>query len=294
MSFFDTEAGVRLTVFAGIFIAMAVWEVLGHCRTLRCSRKRWVTNLSVLGLDVLVQRLTLPISLVGFATMLDDNGWGLCNWLEAPQWLAVPLAVITLDLAVYLQHRFFHWVPWLWQVHMAHHADLDFDLTTGLRFHPIEILLSILWKLSVVLVVGASPLAVLLFELLLNGTAMFNHGNVSLPQRVEAVVRPLLVTPDMHRVHHSVERTEANSNFGFCLSWWDRLFATYRSESAAGNQAMRIGLSHLQSCEDQSLLWVLALPFRASGGGYERAATKTVTETKDHLPVHIEPKEREC
>ena len=261
------ELTSRLGSFALVFAAMALWEQVAEKRERRCGRpQRWTANLSISVLDALLVRLVFPLTLAGVAVFAESAGWGLLNRLEVPPALAVVLVVIVLDATVYGQHVVFHAVPALWRLHMVHHADVDFDLTTGIRFHPIEILLSMVLKMALVLLLGAPALATVIFEVLLNASSMFNHGNVSLPPRTERVVRWLLVTPDMHRVHHSVERAEANSNFGFCLSWWDRLAGTYRERPAAGDK-LEIGLRHLQG-EKQDLMWLLGLPFRGQTGGY--------------------------
>ena len=268
------EMGVRLGVFAAVFALMAIWEILAERRARRCSRRRrWLANLGLVVLDAAVVRLVFPLTLVGAAMMAEAHGSGLLPGLSVPPVVALSASVIVLDLALYLQHVLFHAVPALWRLHMVHHADLDFDLTTGLRFHPLEIVLSLALKIGVVVLLGAPPLAVLIFEALLNGTSLFNHGNVSLPAKLDMATRWLLVTPDMHRVHHSVERVEANSNFGFCLSWWDRLLGTYRQSPEAGHDGMQIGLSHLQSRANQSLPWLLALPFRGTTGAYPLSDT---------------------
>lgn len=219
---------VRLGVFAAMFAAMALWEGTAPARPLRLSRaSRWKANLGLALASTLLARAALPLTAVALAVLGAKEGWGLLNRVDLPLWAEVALAVVALDLVVYFQHVLFHAVPVLTRLHAVHHADPDFDLTTGIRFHPLEIVLSAAIKLAAVAALGASPLAVLLFEVLLNATAMFNHANASLPSSVERFVRALLVTPDMHRTHHSVVEAERNSNYGFCLSAWDRLFGTY-------------------------------------------------------------------
>jgi len=215
-------------------------------------------------IDTLLLRLVFPAAAVGAAADAATNGWGLLQLLDAPAWLAVPLAMLALDLAIYGQHRLSHVWPPLWRLHRVHHCDLDIDVSTALRFHPLEILLSMLYKIAAVYLLGAPPLAVLLFEMLLTGCAMFNHSNLRLPARADAALRRLLVTPDMHRVHHSTRRTEHDSNFGFSLSCWDHLFASYRAQPAGGHGLMRIGLdSPRDSARCASLAGLLRLPFAA-------------------------------
>jgi sterol desaturase/sphingolipid hydroxylase (fatty acid hydroxylase superfamily) len=202
------------------------------------------------------------------ALLAQKSGWGLLNSFALPYWLPVVIGVAVLDLVIYLQHVMFHTVPVLWRLHMMHHADLDFDVTTGLRFHPIEVILSMGIKLSVVVVIGPPALAVLIFEILLNTTSMFNHGNIRLPSTIDRKLRLLVVTPDMHRVHHSVTIRETNSNFGFNLPWWDRLLGTYRDQPAAGHEGMTIGLAQFRDPKRLTFLWMLALPFIGKPGGY--------------------------
>jgi sterol desaturase/sphingolipid hydroxylase (fatty acid hydroxylase superfamily) len=205
---------------------------------------------------------------MGAAWMADQNQWGILHVLDIPQGLAILLAVIALDFIIYLQHILFHAVPVLWRLHMMHHADLDFDVTTGARFHPIEILLSMCIKISVVVLLGVPPMAVLIFEVLLNGTAMFNHSNVRIPERIDRLLRYLVVTPDMHRVHHSWTRHETNSNFGFNLPVWDRLMGTYRDAPEAGHTEMTIGLVQFREPARLTLPYLLVLPFVGRTGGY--------------------------
>ena len=261
--FLSHEAGIRLGLFFGVFGAMAIWELIAPKRALGVSKSlRWLSNLGVVALNTVLLRLLFPAAAVGLALLGAERGWGLLNNLALPGWLAVLAAVIALDLAIYLQHVMFHAVPALWRLHRVHHADLDFDVTTGGRFHPIEILLSMLIKFAVIASLGAPALAVLIFELLLNATSMFNHSNVRMPQRLDRMLRLFVVTPDMHRVHHSVEDDETNSNFGFNLPWWDRLLGTYRDQPRAGHQGMTIGIRTFREprlCA--RLLGMLAIPF---------------------------------
>ena len=225
----DAELAVRLAAFLGMFALMAGWELAAPARTLRLSRMaRWRTNLGLAVFNTLVLRVVLPGSALALAGLAHDEGWGLLNRVELPAWAAVLAGAVLLDLAIYFQHVLFHAVPVLARLHGVHHADPDFDLTTGIRFHPLEIVLSALIKFAVIVALGAPVLAVLIFEVLLNATAMFNHANVALPAGLERWVRGVLVTPDMHRIHHSVIEAERNSNYGFCLSVWDQLLGTYR------------------------------------------------------------------
>jgi sterol desaturase/sphingolipid hydroxylase (fatty acid hydroxylase superfamily) len=257
------EPFIRLAFFSGILAIMALWEQRFPTRRLSVSKPlRWGSNLGLAALNTVLLRILFPLAAVGFAGLAAEQEWGLFHVLEAPIWLATVLSVIALDLAVYWQHVMFHALPNLWLLHRVHHADLDFDVTTGLRFHPFEIILSMGIKIAAIALLGASPLAVLLFEILLNGTAMFNHSNVSLPWSFDRWLRWIVVTPDMHRIHHSVIPQETNSNYGFNLSWWDHLFGTYRAHPAKGNKGMTIGLAEYQkTLRVAQLPWILVLPF---------------------------------
>ena len=257
------QAAIRLGLFAGIFAAMALWEVLAPRRKPAFSRsRRWPSNLGVVAIDTLLVRLVFPTTAVGVALIAEQQGWGLFHALSMPGWLTILAAVILLDLTIYFQHVLFHAVPALWRLHRMHHADLDFDVTTGVRFHPVEIVLSMGIKLGVIAALGAPAVSVLIFEVLLNATSMFNHGNVRLPYRVDRLLRLIVVTPDMHRVHHSVLPRETNSNFGFNLPWWDRLFGTYRAAPAAGQEAMTIGIEQFRDSRELVLGHMLTQPFR--------------------------------
>jgi sterol desaturase/sphingolipid hydroxylase (fatty acid hydroxylase superfamily) len=259
----DYEPVIRLGFFVAVFVLIAVWERRRPRRALTVSvAARWVANLAVVALNTLVIRLLFRAAAVGAAVWCRQRGWGLFNILDAPAWVSILVSVVMLDLTVYTQHVIFHAVPVLWRVHRMHHSDLDLDVTTGARFHPVEIMLSMLIKVGVVMLIGAPATAVLIFEVLLNATSMFNHGNIRLPARVDRIVRRLLVTPDMHRIHHSIETRETNSNFGFNLSWWDRLFGTYRDQPAAGHDRMTLGLPELRDPKRLTLGRLLILPFR--------------------------------
>ncbi|MGE0723489.1 MAG: sterol desaturase family protein [Alphaproteobacteria bacterium] len=257
------EPLVRLACFAAVLAAMFGWEAVAprRPRTLP-RRRRWPANLAIVGLNTVLVRVVFPTAAVGFALFAEEEGFGLLNLMAAPGWVAIPLSVLVLDLAIYGQHWAFHHVPLLWRLHRMHHADLDIDATTGARFHPIEILLSMLLKLAIVALLGPPAVAVLVFEVLLNATSMFNHGNVRMPASVDRVLRAVLVTPDMHRVHHSIVRQETDSNFGFNLSWWDRLFGTYRPQPAAGHDRMTIGIAQFRDPAEQGLDRMLSQPFR--------------------------------
>jgi sterol desaturase/sphingolipid hydroxylase (fatty acid hydroxylase superfamily) len=260
------EVAFRFGAFAAVLAAMALWEGLAPRRPLRePKRGRWVANLGLAASSTLLVRLLFPAAAVGAAALASERGWGLFAWLGLPAWASVPLSIAILDLAIYFQHVVLHAVPLLWRLHRVHHADLDFDVTTGVRFHPLEVALSMLYKIAVVAALGAPVLGVLIFETLLNATSMFNHGNVRLPAAADRLLRSVLVTPDMHRVHHSVRSEETNSNYGFCLSWWDRSLGTYRAQPAEGHEGMTIGLESLQDARNQSLAWLLRLPALARG-----------------------------
>lgn len=261
----EHEMVLRVGAFAAVLAAMAAWEELAPRRTLSEPRaRRWRTNVGVALCNVLLLRVVLPTTAIGMAEVAAVQGWGLFNNLGAGGWLAVALSVIALDLVLYLQHVLFHAVPVLMRLHAVHHADPDFDATTGIRFHPFEILLSMLVKFVAIAALGAPALAVLLFELLLSLGALFSHGNVRLPEAAERWLRRALVTPDMHRIHHSVIETERNSNYGFCLSSWDRLFGTYTSSPQGGQGGMRIGLESYRDAQvSTTLSGILAIPFRS-------------------------------
>jgi sterol desaturase/sphingolipid hydroxylase (fatty acid hydroxylase superfamily) len=266
----DHEPAIRLGVFLAVFGIVALWEVVAPRRARTLSRiLRWSNNLGLVAINTVLLRLLFPLAAVGVAAFAAERGWGLLNHFPLPLWFALPVAVIVLDLAIWLQHVMTHAVPALWRLHQVHHADADFDVTTGARFHPIEIVLSMVLKFAVIAALGPPVLAVLIFEILLNATAMFNHGNVRLPKNLDRALRWCVVTPDMHRVHHSTERDESNSNFGFNLPWWDRLFGTYRAQPRAGHTGMAIGLSgHTDPREVAWLDGMLRMPFRGEADGY--------------------------
>jgi sterol desaturase/sphingolipid hydroxylase (fatty acid hydroxylase superfamily) len=262
------EPAVRLAFFLGVLGVVGAWELVAPRRAPTTPKGlRWASNLGLVALNTLLLRLAFPLAAAGVAAFCAARGWGLLNHFRVPFWLALPVGVIALDFVIWLQHVMVHAVPLLWRLHRVHHADLDIDVTTGARFHPLEIGLSMLIKVAAIAVLGPPVLAVVIFEVLLNATAMFNHGNVRLPAGFDRVLRWFVVTPDMHRVHHSVEDDEMNANFGFNLPWWDRLFDTYRAQPRAGHETMVIGLrGHRDSREVARLPGMLMLPFRVGHG----------------------------
>ena len=263
------EPALRLGCFVGIFLVMALWEVAAPRRPLSQSKViRWTSNLGMVAVNTVVVRLLFPVAAMGVAGLAAEGGWGLLNNVDIPWAAAVVVSVVALDFAIYLQHVMFHAVPTLWRLHRMHHTDLDFDVTTGARFHPIEIILSMLIKMAVIAVLGPPAVAVLIFEVLLNATSMFNHGNVRIPINVDRALRWLVVTPDMHRVHHSVIADETNSNFGFNLPWWDRLLGTYRDQPEAGHEAMTIGIDIFRQAAALHLHRMLIQPFLGGAGAY--------------------------
>ena len=262
------EPAIRLAAFAGVFAVMAAWEWIVPRRKQAIGRTwRWPNNLGVVVVDALFVRILFPTA-VGLALIAEAQGFGLFNMVAFPWWIAVVLSMVILDLAIYLQHVLFHAVPALWRLHRMHHADLDIDVTTGLRFHPIEIVLSILIKFAVIAVLGAPAAAVLIFEVLLNATSSFNHGNVRIPAGIDRVLRWFVVTPDMHRIHHSILSRETNSNFGFNLSWWDHLLGSYRAQPEAGHEGMTIGIEQFRDPRELRLDRMLLQPFRGDAGRY--------------------------
>ncbi|MDF1732930.1 MAG: sterol desaturase family protein [Minwuia sp.] len=264
----DNEATLRLGVFGGMLLAMIAAERLAPRRRLTQGLVgRWFRNLSVVVLNTLVLRLSfffLPTLAVGFAFLMADRGIGLFNLVDLPPVLEIVAAVLLLDLAIWAQHVAFHKVPLFWRLHRVHHADMDIDVTTGLRFHPVEIILSMVFKFAVIALLGPAAVAVLLFEVVLNGAAMFNHANLRLPGWLDRLLRRIIVTPDFHRVHHSVIPSETDSNYGFNLTLWDRLFGTLTPQPRAGHDGMEIGLADYREGPRQGLGWMLALPFRRS------------------------------
>jgi sterol desaturase/sphingolipid hydroxylase (fatty acid hydroxylase superfamily) len=263
------ELGIRLAFFLGILLIMFFWERFAPRRLLTTSKiTRWVSNLGLVLIDAMTVRLVFPTALAGIALIAQQNGWGLFNQFELPSLLKIIFSILILDFAIYLQHVMFHVIPLLWRLHMVHHTDMDIDVTTGVRFHPIEIILSMGIKTITVILTGAPSLAVLIFEILLNGTSMFNHGNVRYSQQIDSLLRLLVVTPEMHRVHHSTIRWESNSNLGFNFPWWDRLFGTYRPQPAKGHVEMTLGLDQYKEPQKLTLPWLIILPFIGKLGKY--------------------------
>lgn len=264
------ESSIRLGVFLSVFALIGLWEMLFPRRSLRVPKAaRWANNLALVILNTLLLRLLFPLAGAGMAAFCAANGWGFFNYYHVPYVIGIPLAVIFLDFVIWLQHVIFHAVPVFWRLHRVHHADPDYDVTTGARFHPVEIVLSMLIKFAAIAVLGPPLLAVLIFELLLNATAMFNHGNIRMPATLDRVMRWFIVTPDMHRVHHSVEIDEANSNFGFNVPWWDRTFGTYQDQPRAGHQNMTIGIHGVDEIREVARLpGMLLIPFRGKVTDY--------------------------
>jgi sterol desaturase/sphingolipid hydroxylase (fatty acid hydroxylase superfamily) len=263
------ELLIRVGLFAIVFAAVALWEASSACRVPALERRwRWPHNLGLLLTDIVVLRLVLPGAAIAVALAGERNGWGLMHWLTLPGWLTFILSIVLLDLFIYVQHVMFHAAPTLWRLHRVHHSDLDVDVTTATRFHPVEIVISMAVKAAAVAAIGASAEAVLVFEVLLNATAMFNHANARLPGRLERLVRGVLVTPDMHRIHHSIVYNESASNFGFSLSWWDRLFGTYRQAPAIDHATMILGVDAFREKQDARLDRLLIQPLLDSPGGY--------------------------
>jgi sterol desaturase/sphingolipid hydroxylase (fatty acid hydroxylase superfamily) len=258
-----SETTIRLAAFLAIFATMAVLELSLPRRDPNAAKgARWRTNLAMVAVDSIVLRIVFPMAAVGTAIWADGRGYGLFRAVETPGIVAGIIAFIVLDFAVWLEHFASHKIPILWRIHRMHHSDIDFDVTTALRFHPLEIILSMVWKAGVVIALGAPVLAVLAFEIVLNGAAMFNHSNVKLPLRADRLLRRLIVTPDMHRIHHSIRYNEMDTNYGFNFAFWDRLFGTYSLEPEDGHSAMTIGLPDYQDTAPTGLIWSLVLPFR--------------------------------
>ncbi|OGU23729.1 MAG: hypothetical protein A2580_09805 [Hydrogenophilales bacterium RIFOXYD1_FULL_62_11] len=265
----NDEAAIRLGFFFGVLALMGVWEWLAPRRPLSTSKsRRWRANLGIIVVATATVRLLIPVTAVAMALLAQQRGWGLLNQIELPYWLAVLIGVLVLDCVIYFQHVVFHAVPALWRLHRMHHSDLDFDVTTGVRFHPIEIVLSMGIKLAAIAAIGPPALAVLVFEVALNAVTMFNHGNVQLPAAIDRVLRLFVVTPEMHRVHHSNLPHETNSNFGFSFPWWDRVFGTYRAQPERGHLGMTIGLDEFRDPDTLGFGQLLVQPFRGEPGQY--------------------------
>lgn len=286
------ETPLRLLFFFGVLLLMALLEILFPKRPLTVSKPvRWLNNLGLVFLNTILLRLLFPTAAVGMAVFAQQQGWGVLSYYQIPFWLAVILSVVIMDMVIYLQHVMVHAVPVLWRLHRVHHADLDYDVTTGSRFHPIEIILSMLIKFATIILLGAPVLAVVLFEIILNAAAMFNHSNLRLPASLDRVLRWLIVTPDMHRVHHSIEDDEANSNFGFNLSLWDRLFGTYKAQPRQGHQGMVIGIDKYRDTKDVSWLpGMLLLPFKGKISQY--AINRRSWNSETHSNTTAEQQEK--
>lgn len=268
MSIFGfSEPAIRFTVFIVILLSMTIYE-LAHPRLERdemrgaLKSKRWFTNISMLILSSLCLRVIFPAAAVGAATWFETNNIGLFNLMNVPPVVAGILSFVILDFVIWLEHVASHKFSILWRIHRMHHADNGFDVTTALRFHPLEIVLSMLWKILIIAIIGAPAIAVLVFEVVLNGMAMFNHANIKLPQKLDRIIRPIFVTPDMHRVHHSSDHHETDSNYGFNFSFWDRIFSTYNDQPRLGHNGMEIGLKQYRGPESSNFIWTLLLPFR--------------------------------
>lgn len=260
------EPAIRLGFFIGVFAVIGIWEVLAPRRALTVSKSlRWASNMGLVLLNTLLLRLLFPMAAMGVAAYCAANGWGILHHFQVPFWPAMLVSLLAMDFVIWLQHVVVHAVPALWRLHRVHHADLDYDLTTGARFHPLEIVLSMLIKFATIVLLGPPAMAVLMFEVVLNAAAMFNHGNIRLPAALDRALRWVIVTPDMHRVHHSVEVEETNSNFGFNLPWWDHLFGTYRAQPRAGQLGMTIGVPGYSNLSEVVRLdGMLLMPFRSS------------------------------
>ncbi len=258
----DSEAILRLSVFTLMFIVLAVLERWYPQRQMSFSRSwRWFSNMGLGALNTAVVKMVVPLAGVGAAVLAQERGWGLFQWLDLAVWISIPLFLLLFDLTIYLQHRLFHWQPVLWRMHRMHHTDMDYDLTTGNRFHPGSILISAAIKLALVLLTGPQAIAVVIAEILLNATSMFNHSNIRLPAQLDRVLRLLIVTPDMHRVHHSVDDHEHNRNFGFNFPWWDRLFGTYVAQPLRGHADMKIGIKGFRPGTPPGIIALLVQPF---------------------------------
>jgi sterol desaturase/sphingolipid hydroxylase (fatty acid hydroxylase superfamily) len=260
---YDNQLSIRLICFLGTLLIILFWESMAPRRSFRIKRKsRWPFNLSISAINVLCLKLVFVITATDLAQIAQSHGWGLLNWLSVTQWTAIILSAVLLDLAIYWQHRIFHLVPFFWRFHKVHHVDQAFDVTTGTRFHPLESIFSMALKLMVILLIGAHPIGVLIFEVLLNCCAMFNHGNITLPKKMDKLIRTFIVTPDMHRVHHSTIVRETNSNYGFSISLWDFIFKSYTKAPSLGQNEMIFGVEEYQDQKYLKIKELLLLPFR--------------------------------
>ncbi len=260
---YEYELIIRIIAFTILFGIVAGWEILSPRRVLTVLKSlRWINNLGIVAINTVLLRFIFPAAAVGFAAYAETQGWGLFNNLKSHHLVPIIISVILLDAIIYFQHKIFHAIPMLWRIHRVHHADLDFDVTTGIRFHPIEIILSMFIKFVAIVILGPPVFAVIIFEILLNATSIFNHGNIQIPKQIDKLLRWFIVTPDMHRVHHSVELDETNSNFGFSLPWWDRLFGTYRDQPRESHELMTIGIKEHRDTRHCAMLpGMMILPF---------------------------------
>ena len=252
---------LRISAFIFILSLMVLIEHLTPRRGVLNNWNRRFNNLALVGIDVLFVRILLPVAVVGMSEICNASNWGILNRHEVVTWLAIIMSLLIMDFAVYCQHVLFHHLGWLWKIHKVHHTDMTFDVTTAIRFHPFEILLSTLYKMLVVIILGPPVIAVIIFEIILSGSAMFNHGNINIPVRIDRWLRYIIVTPDMHRVHHSIDRKETDTNYGFFIPWWDRLFRTYCDQPGAGHDKMTIGLNEFRDSRSIWLPWLLLQPF---------------------------------
>lgn len=257
------EVPLRVGGFFGILGIMYLWEMIAPRRALTIPKPlRWVNNIGMVFLNSFLLRIIFPSAAVGVATLAQKHDWGFFYYLKVSYTLAVLSSIIAMDFFIYLQHVMFHAVPAFWRVHRMHHADLDIDVTTGIRFHPVEIILSMLIKFAVIVIIGPPVVSVIMFEVVLNATSMFNHANLYIPRNIDKVMRWFMVTPDMHRVHHSADPNETNTNFGFNMPWWDRLLGTYKNQPLLGHEGMIIGLREFRDLRQSTMLpGMLAIPF---------------------------------
>ncbi len=285
MSFLEQyEAMIRLSAFAGIFLLMALLEIaMPRKQRVLAKGARWFTNISLVIVDTLALRLVMPILALGMADYAALHGWGLLAMIALPFWIEIIIAFLLLDMLIYAQHIAFHKIPILWRFHKVHHADRDLDVTSGARFHPVESILSMAYKLICIMLIGPAAFAVFLFEVVLNAAAMFNHANVRLPLGLDRVLRLFIVTPDMHRVHHSVIVRETNSNYSFFLTIWDRMFRTYTAQPEKGHDGMTIGLSEYQDNKPANLIWSLLVPFTRNRGAETKTGSNSIEEPRPVL-----------
>ncbi len=285
MSFLEQyEAIVRLSVFAGIFLIMALLEIaMPRKQPVLAKGARWFTNISLVIVNTLALRLIMPILAVGMADYAAARGWGLLALVDLPLWVEILIAFLLLDMLIYAQHIAFHKVPILWRFHKVHHADRDLDVTSGARFHPAEAIISMAYKLLCIALIGPVAFAVFLFEVVLNAASMFNHANVRLPLGMDRALRLFIVTPDMHRVHHSVIERETNSNYSFFLTLWDRMFRTYLAQPEKGHDGMTIGLSEYQDSKPANLFWSLFVPFARKQNPDTKTGSNSIEERRPIL-----------